>query len=140
MIFNKSFLLVTALLTGALAECGTPEVTCETSDGSPNFDDANTAMGYWRELQSNTADSCGDAGCAQPYGSGCHDQGGTFKTAQIVLCQDDSSASNAECADCTCVAGYLQAVLDQCESNGKVGGYAHVDRGGNYINFEFVHT
>jgi len=123
-------------------DCGTPEVTCETSDASPDWKDADSLNEFWREVASGSEDSCGDAGCAQPHGSGCHqpwgDGGGT--TATIALCQDDSSSSTPVCGDCRCIGGYFQAVLDQCESNGKVGGYAHVAYGDNYINYEFIHS
>lgn len=138
----KSLLVAGALfMVGASAvDCATPEIHCETSDASPSYDDAVNAAEYWKQIQGSGKDSCGDAGCAQPHGSGCNSEGGTYGSAQIVLCQDDSSASIPQCADCRCIYSYLKPLLDQCQSNGKIGGYAHVDMGGNYINYEFVHS
>ncbi|KAJ5245229.1 hypothetical protein N7489_005325 [Penicillium chrysogenum] len=141
MIFKSTFLMAGALfMMGVRADCGTPVVTCETTDGSPDAKDVEDAMGYWRQIAGLGKDTCGDSGCAQPHGSGCHDSSVKSGTANIVLCQDDSSSSTAMCGDCNCIAGYLQAVIDQCENNGKIGGYAHVPMGSNYINYEFVHT
>ncbi|KAJ5224604.1 uncharacterized protein N7469_008107 [Penicillium citrinum] len=140
MHFKSLFVAGALFMVGASAvDCATPEIHCETSDGSPWYDDAVQATEYWKEIQDAGKDSCGDAGCAQPHGSGCHSDGGSYGTAEIVLCQDDSSSSTPQCADCRCVYSYLKPLLDQCKgANNKIGGYAHVDMGGNYINYEFV--
>jgi hypothetical protein len=35
-----------------------------------------------------------------------------------------------------CVEYYIQQLIDTCGSNGRVGGYVHVNNSGNYVNVE----
>lgn len=134
MISKPIFLMAGALfMMSVRADRGTPVVTCETTDGSPDAKDVEKAMGYWRLIVSLGKDTCGDSGCAPAHGSGCHNSSVKSGTANIVLCQGDSSSSTAMCGDYNCIAGYLQAVIGQCESNGKISGYAHVPMGSNLL-------
>lgn len=118
------------------ADCPAADApVCETSDASPSSQDCQNSP--FTSVPDNYA-----GGCAQPYGSGCHNDG-SYASCQLVFCQDDESDSTAICfpEDQThCIADYVQQLIDQCSSNGKVGGYVHVPMGDNYINVELVHS
>ena len=108
---------------------------CQTRDASPLVTDCETQFGP-------EVDNLADA-CAQPYGSGCRGTGAPYGTCEQVYCQEDSSASTVVCLpyDQThCLGIWTQQLIDQCQSNGKVGGHVHVPQGDNYMNVEPVHS
>ena len=96
-------------------------VKCETADASPPLDQCLTISASFKQGA--------DPDCARPYGSGCRTVvSGGGGTCNFVLCMQD------ECSD-PASAGQI----DQCASDGKVGGYCHQDLGGGkYLIHEFV--
>ncbi|KAJ6561948.1 hypothetical protein B0H19DRAFT_1219874 [Mycena capillaripes] len=104
-------------------------VKCETSDGSPPVSGCQLIVDGFKEGA--------DPGCAQPYGSGCQNEGGNNAGCAFVLCMQDGT--EPQCSDPASAATFTQKLIDQCASNGKVGGYYHQDLGdGHYLNYEFI--
>ena len=117
---------------GVLAQCpAAGQVVCQTSSGSPDVSDCTTVA--------SEGSNPGGVGCGQAYGSGCYTDV-TVGACSGVLCQNDGT-SPVCLAQASCEGTYWQMLLDQCQSNGKVGGYVNVpdaDGSGNYLNFEFT--
>ena len=90
--------------------CATPDLTaptCETSDGSPLVSDCQAAI-------AEIASTCKNG---NSVGSKCS----TIVTHGT--CKIDACGTTTELADGVNCGGYLQSVLNSCQSNGKVGGF-----------------
>lgn len=104
-------------------------VTCQTTDGSPNLAGCqDISTGFQQGA---------DPGCAQAYGSGCSNVVSNNEGCTFTLCMQDGTSP--QCTDPASAGKFTQQLIDQCGSNGKVGGYYHQDLGsGHYLNYEFT--
>ncbi|KAJ6468094.1 hypothetical protein C8R47DRAFT_1151788 [Mycena vitilis] len=121
--------LIGMLVLGIALTVADDYIKCETSDGSPPVKGCQDIVDGFKEGA--------DPDCAQPYGSGCRNTGGNNEGCAFVLCMQDGT--EPQCSDPASAATFTQKLIDQCASNGKVGGYYHQDLGhGHYLNYEFV--
>jgi hypothetical protein len=121
-------LVLLAMVGSAIADA---QVTCETSDGSPSTEDVT---GVINQLKGRKTSYCGQS---NNYGSKCTTHA-TDGTAKIAVCGDfDSAAKDGPV--CGIVAECVNAVQQQCMSNGKVGGYYTLANSNN-MRFVVSHT
>lgn len=89
------------------------EVICETSDASPTTEDVTGVINQFNGDKTST--------CAQGnvYGSKCTTCG-THGSAKIAVCGDNDSDGRGMHKGA--MAGYANAIQQECLSNGKAGG------------------
>ncbi|KAG9226228.1 hypothetical protein CCMSSC00406_0005139 [Pleurotus cornucopiae] len=113
MLANKYFFFIISVVTSTLAVCDPPDDTaanCETSDASPLVSDCQIA------IQNLGADNqCLNT---NGFGSECTTVT-THGTCKIDACSIGNTFGLQKGVDC---GGYLQTILNQCNSNGRVGG------------------
>jgi hypothetical protein len=110
-MFNLALIAIAiAQATSVLAQCSSPDLTppvCQTSDASPTVGDCQAAIGKLSGQchQSNNVGSL----CTSLV---------TVGTCKIDAC----GFPGAELASGVNCGGYLQNILNTCQSGGKVGG------------------
>ena len=111
-MFNKGFVAIAIIqATLALAQCSTPDLTppvCQTSGGSPTVGDCQAAI--------------------KKLSGPCHqfNNVGSFCTSIVTVgtCKIDVCGfPGAQLDSGVNCGGYLQNILNTCQSGGRVGGY-----------------
>ena len=112
--FNLALIAIAiAQATSVLALCPTPDLTrpvCQTSDASPTVADCQAAI---EQLSGQDCRQINDFG----FGSHC------TSLVTVGTCKIDVCGPRAEIPPVVNCGGYLQNILNSCQSGGKVGGF-----------------
>ncbi|KAL1746920.1 hypothetical protein HDZ31DRAFT_72566 [Schizophyllum fasciatum] len=123
--------LFTTLALAFAAVSAEDYVKCETSDVSPPVGACQTLTDGFK--------GGADPDCARPHGSACHTSVSNNMGCAFELCQQ--KGTQPQCSDPASAAKFTQQLIDECASNGKVGGYYHQDLGdGHWLHYQFVHS
>ncbi|CAM6099525.1 unnamed protein product [Calypogeia fissa] len=118
------FLVVLFLISGHGVSAG---ITCQTSGASPSAVDANGCATFL--VNKGNTDCCqNDCASSNACTQMCSD--GTAASAICGVC--------GQCVTCQAAGNYLGSLIENCQSNGQVGGY--INGFGNSLLVEVYHT